>query len=213
MWDMCHWLIWHDIALRATHIPGVENTTADALSRGTVVPTEWTLHTGVAQQLFGLRGRPHIDLFASAINAQLPVFCARRHHPRAWAVDALTVDWANMFAYAFPPISLLQRVIGKIEREAGRVLLIAPFWPRQPWFPRLARLLVEAPVLLPDRPDLLRQPHSRLLHPAPGDLHLACWPLSNDPSLQQAFPRTLRPGRPGDAGCRLYDSRLRLFSQ
>lgn len=192
-WDLNLWLIENETTLHAIHIPGVENTIADALSRGTVIPTEWTLHNGVTQQIFATAGRPHIDLFATEINAKLPVFCARFHHPRAWATDALAIDWTGMFAYAFPPISLLQRVIGKIEQESCRILLIAPFWPRQPWFLRLVRLLVGDPLILPDRHDLLYQPHSRLLHPAPGDLHLACWPLSNDPSLQLAFLKRLRP--------------------
>ena len=97
-----------------------------------------------------------------------------------------------MFAYAFPPISILPTVIGKVERDECKILLIAPFWPRQPWFPRLVRLLVGTPLVLPDRQDLLQQPQSLYRHPAPGDLHLTCWPLSSMHSKQQAFLETLQ---------------------
>ena len=125
-WKMFQWLIRNKVGLRAIHVPGVENVMADALSRGKVIPTEWSLNKRIVSQIFSILGRPHIDLFASAINTQLPVFCSRYHHPRAWASDALSIDWTNMFAYTFPPISILTRVIGKLERDRCKVLLIAP---------------------------------------------------------------------------------------
>ena len=192
-WDMFQWVVRNRIDLHATHVPGPDNRVADALSRGKIVPTEWTLHSNVVHQIFQYHEQPLIDLFATAENTQLLVFCARYYHPKAWATDALSLDWTNMYAYAFPPISLLPRVIGKVERSLCKILLIAPFWPRQPWFVRLVRLLVGPPLILPARPDLLFQPSSGILHPAPVDLHLTCWPLSKDPSARRAFLRTLPP--------------------
>ena len=47
-------------------------------------------------------GKPNIDLFASAENTQLPVFCTRFHDTRAWVSDALQISWKGMSAYAFP---------------------------------------------------------------------------------------------------------------
>ena len=114
-----------------------------------------------------LTDRPHIDLFASAKNARLPVNCTRYPHPQAWATDALQIDWNNMFTYAFPPISLLPMVITKIEQERCLVLLIAPFWPRQAWFLRLVRLLILTPLILPHRADIISQPRSGIMHPKP----------------------------------------------
>ena len=197
-WDLLHWTMDHKINLHAIHIAGSNNSIADALSRGKVRPTEWTLQAKVAQLLFSLIDRPHIDLFASAENFQLPVFCTRFPHPQAWATDALHLDWTGMLAYAFPPITLIPVVLSKIERERCKILLIAPFWPRQPWFLRLTRLLVFQPIVLPIRPDILYQPKSGILHPAPAELHLTCWTLSNDPSAQQAFLSTLQPWPHGD---------------
>ena len=107
------------IDLCAAHIPGEENILADALSRRKVIATKWTLHHEVVQKIFALTDRPHIDLFASAKNARLPVNCTRYPHPQAWATDALQIDWNNMFAYAFPPISLLPKVIN--QNRAGTV--------------------------------------------------------------------------------------------
>ena len=75
-----------------------------------------------------------MDLFASHLNNKLPFFCSRHTHPLAWKVDALSFSWMGIHAYAFPPISLLHLVIAKIESELLRIVLIAPFWPCQPWF-------------------------------------------------------------------------------
>ncbi|XP_033633155.1 uncharacterized protein LOC117294748 [Asterias rubens] len=163
-WDVIHCFTQQGTALSAVHIPGVENVTADALSRGWIAPTEWSLLPQVARSLFHLIDQPHVDLFASHANHQLPFYCARGPDPNVWKIDALSVQWD----YAFPPISLVSRVLTKIEQEDCRVLLTAPFLPRQPWFPRLVRLLVHRPVILPGQADLLYQPSSRMVHSALG---------------------------------------------
>ncbi|XP_038072759.1 uncharacterized protein LOC119741137 [Patiria miniata] len=198
-WDLTLWCIHHGIALSAVHIPGEENVTADALSRGWIATTEWSLLPQVAQSIFRLIDRPHVDLFASRMNNQLPIYCTRGPDPNAWQTDALSVRWDSLLAYAFPPISLVSRVLTKIEQEDCGILLIALFWPRQPWFPWLVRLLVHRPVILPRRADLLYQPSSGISHQAPGDLHLTCWVLSRDPSAQQAFRDELQQLQPSPA--------------
>ncbi|XP_038064670.1 uncharacterized protein LOC119735051 [Patiria miniata] len=199
-WNLFHWCMSHRVSLVATHLPGEENVTADALSRGWVVPTEWTLRPQVVQSLFLLIDRPHVDLFASRNNHQLPVYCARHNDPCAWQTDALAIRWDRLLAYAFPPFSLIPRVLAKVEQEDCKILLIAPFWPRQPWFPRLTKLLVHRPVILPQRADILFQPSSGFLHPAPEDLHLTCWVLSRNPSARRAFLNELRPLQPAADG-------------
>ena len=42
------------------------------------------------------------------------------------AIDAFTLRWTNMSCYAFPPFSLLPRVLAKIRNDEALVLLIAP---------------------------------------------------------------------------------------
>ena len=79
---------------------------------------------------------------------------SRAFHPRAWAVDALSISWDGLDAYVFPPFALIHRVLLKIRESRARVLLVAPQWPRQPWFPLLLHLLVDLPVQLPPPPRL-----------------------------------------------------------
>jgi len=191
------WCISHNIALTAVHIPGSENALADNLSRGiSLAPTEWSLTRPIAQQVFNHMWTPTIDLFASRSNFQLPVYCSRSRDDRAYAVDAMTIDWTGMWAYAFPPISMIHRVLLKMSTEACTLLLIAPFWPRQPWFPLLLRHLVDIPLSLPVTPDLLRMPRSKArFHDVKG-LHLTAWTLSSVGTCRQAFLAKLQSSSP-----------------
>ena len=207
-WELLQWCIPRGISLVATHLAGKKNSLADALSRGKIVPTEWSLHPSVVKHVFNLLGMPHVDLFASHLNHQLPTFCSRHSHPKAWKVDALSFDWTGIQAYAFPPISLVHLVLTKVERELSRILLVAPFWPRQPWFPRLLDLLVQPPVRLPIRPDLLTQPRTQFRHPDPASLHLCAWMLSKSPSDQLAFRKKLQPWQPKAGGNQLDELKI-----
>ena len=87
-WELLHWCILHRVVLSAVYLQGSKNHVADALSRGTMVPTEWTLLPSVVQSIFSLIDRPHVDLFATADNAQLPVYCTRTPNPKVWETDA-----------------------------------------------------------------------------------------------------------------------------
>jgi hypothetical protein len=66
----------------------------------------------------------------------------------------------GMFAYAFPPFRFLLQVLLKIKQSDCKIILIAPAWPRQAWFPELLLLSCARPLKLSFRRDLL----SRDLH-------------------------------------------------
>jgi hypothetical protein len=186
------WCQDRQITLRARHIAGVTNILADDLSRGrSSGATEWSLAPQVVQTIFTRMFFPVIDLFASAQNKQLPVYCARARDPLAYAVDALSIDWTGMAAYAFPPISILARVIDKIGQEDCNVILIAPFWPKHLWFRPMVDLLVGKPRLLPDLPDLLRLPGGSSASLQTEHLQLTAWPLSSSVARKEAFQRDL----------------------
>ena len=124
--DLFQWCRSNAIQLKASHLPGTQNLLADDLSRGRVSPIEWALNREVVKVIFQQIERPLIDLFASAENATLPTFCSRLHHPQAFWQDEFRLDWTNLQAYAYPPISLIRRVLAKMEAEPCRILLIAP---------------------------------------------------------------------------------------
>ncbi len=200
-------LLWchkRGISLHAEHLPGVDNTIADALSRlgsqsggaprlrGASV--EWHLNPVICQWLFNRTIRPHVDLFASSRDHQLPTYFSWEIDPMAAARDAMAQDWSNSVAFAFPPLAMIPRVLEKLAQSRKcLVLLLAPLWPRQVWFPRLLDLLVAAPVALPERRDLLSIPRSRTRVPPRTirTLHLTAWLLSAEPSRRRDFLKKL----------------------
>ena len=178
-WEVLHWCRQKGITLKAAHLAGSSNSLADLLSRKRISPIEWSLNKGVVEHIFSKLGRPLIDLFASDSNFQLPTYCSWSPSESAWAIDARSVSWRGLDCYAYPPISLIPRILEKLEEEGARLLLIAPNWPRRPWFPRILSLLRAPPVLLSPREDLLSQHRGQIFHPDPQQLALAAWPLSS----------------------------------
>lgn len=186
------------IMIRARHLPGKRNVLADALSRpDRVLGTEWSLDPQVFRLICRALGTPQVDLFATSKNHKLPVFFSPLPESEALAADAMSQSWDRMFAYAYPPTGFITEVLHKIHRSVEcEVLLVAPCWPTQPWFPLLMSLLVEAPRELPRSSRLLRQPGTSIFHHAPQVLKLHAWKLSSDLSRRRDFlqrcPSTLR---------------------
>ncbi|VDI27461.1 Hypothetical predicted protein [Mytilus galloprovincialis] len=170
------------------HVPGKLNVLADALSRTlTPVNTEWELLQSVFQAITLQWGSPHVDLFATSLNYKVQVFMSPVPDPKAYAVDCMSVPWDGMFAYAFPPFRFLSQVLRKISAEQGLIILIAPAWPKQAWFPDLLHLSCARPLVLPVRHNLLSQFKGKILHPNPEKLHLFAWLLSGIASRREVF--------------------------
>ncbi len=91
----------------------------------------------------------------------------------------------------YPPIPLLHLALHKIRREEADVIAILPWWPRRGWFPLVLSLLVDLPVLLPVRPNVISSPQG-LPHPGLSILRLAAWCLSGKHSKQKGFQQQLR---------------------
>ena len=130
LWDWCRE---RGIYLSASHVPGEDNLLADFLSRGKFLPSEWTLNHSVFQRICLAFPPPEIDLFASAQTFQLPKYFSRVQDPQAWAIDAMSFPWPGLRLFAFPPFSLLPRVLQKVAQDEADLLLIAPHWPQRPW--------------------------------------------------------------------------------
>ena len=168
--------------VRARHIPGVRNVLADALSRpDRKSSTEWSLHPDVFQAIRQRYDVGVIDLFATHLNHKLPLFVSPIPDPRAWKIDALSLSWEGLVAYAFPPPVLLHAVVDKIKAtQTLRLVLVAPWWPARPWFPQL-RELAQDPWPLPRREDLLRDNVTRRFHDNPDMFNLHVWNISREP--------------------------------
>ena len=165
------------LSLRAAYVPGGLNTAADMLSRDGPREGDWRLHPQVVQQLWASFGRAQVDLFASQENTHCPSWFSLAGPPGPLGLDALSHDWPQTRLYAFPPFPLIQPTLDRVALGGHWLLLIAPRWPRRPWFRVLLSLVVGTPWQLPRRPDLLSQAQGVLWHPHPDRLQLWAWPL------------------------------------
>lgn len=127
--------IQHDIIPVAMHVSGDCNTIADLLSREKTLIHEWSIGIIYITPIFEIWGTPFIDVFATAKNSKCRWFCTRGGHDHSSLGDSLLPNWGKDFLYMFPPFPLLPRVLRKIQCERAHVLLIAPWWPCQTWFP------------------------------------------------------------------------------
>ncbi|XP_073401634.1 MOB kinase activator 3A isoform X2 [Dendrobates tinctorius] len=163
------------LSLSALHIRGENNQEADFLSRHTLRQGEWCLSRQIFQDIVALWGHPQVDLFATRENRQTKTFASLSPADHPDILDALQASWKFKLAYAFPPLILLPQVIRKIREDKARVILIAPFWPKRPWFSWLRIMSVTDPWVLPSNPNLLSQ--GPFFHPQVDNLHLTAWNL------------------------------------
>ncbi len=119
-----HILLWsrkHLRSLRAIHIPGLLNRTADELSRA-ALPGEWRLHPQTVQLIWRRFGLAQVDLFASLETSHCQLFYSLTDG--TLGTDALAHSWPRgLRKYAFPPVSLLAQTLCKVREEEEQILL------------------------------------------------------------------------------------------
>ena len=120
--------------------------------------------------------------FCNPVQLQIPKFVSQVPDQTAWVVDALRLFWEDLDSYAFPPVSLLNKVVSKVM-DQGCHRTIAPGWPNMPWFWDLVGRSVQIPFMLPLQWDLVTQPFLRLLHHDFINLKLHSW-LLGPPSFR-----------------------------
>ena len=81
-------------------------------------------------------------------------------------------DWHDQDLYASPPFPLVPKVLQRLLLMEFDMTLIAPLRWNRSAVSLLLSLLVEVPILLPCRQDLLQQRDASLLHPDPQSLCL-----------------------------------------
>ena len=186
--QLWRWCLERNLSITAEYLPGVDNCVADEESRAVQSTSEWQLHHPTFQQILATLGSCNIDLFATRLNAQLRQFVSWRPDPDAVGTDALQFLWSNWEGYAFPPFCLIGRCIKKIREDGATLIMVAPVWRSQPWYPALLELLVDFPLILPGIQMLLTDPFNNP-HPliTTGQLQLAAWKLSGINSKQREF--------------------------
>ena len=178
-----------DVHFDARYLPGQSNVLADLLSRrDRVIGTEWSLHPQVVRALLRHWGSPLIDLFATSLNAKLPLYCSLIPNPQAVFEDAFRHLWANLDVYAFPPFPLVGRVVARARETPNLSMTGRP--------PLAGEGVVRRPSTSTDPTTsgaavVLRQPHFNRFHHGVHALNLHAWRHSSVSSKGRAFQEDL----------------------
>ena len=76
--------------------------------------------------IFHMTKVPNIDLCATHLNHRLPIYVSPIPDEKALTIDALSMNWNRIHAYAFPPFHFIQAVLQKIHQSQCKIILIAP---------------------------------------------------------------------------------------
>ena len=178
--DLWEWCLHHNILLEARYLPGVLNIRADRESRVFLDHHDWKLDLLIFAELNQAWGPLQIDLFASRLSTQLPRFFSWRPDALSEAVDALSQDWGIVRGYAFPPFALVGRCLRKLlDENVPHLVLVAPVWQSQPWYPRV---VCSTPHPLPSLP--------RSVDTAGGGSPLGEPPVSRLAAIRQSYSKT-----------------------
>ena len=108
--DLWMWCLERNIHITAQHLPGIQNTIADAESRAQTDRTDWKLSPSIFHKIQENFGPLEVDLFATCLSAQCPPYFSWRPDPSAEATDALLQVWTHIKGYANPPWNLMYRL-------------------------------------------------------------------------------------------------------
>ena len=92
------------------------------------------------QNLQNLWAPPIVDLFASRLTfLERPQFVSWSPDSLASYTDAFSLNLSGLRGYAFPPFALIGHCLRQMSiQEVDQLVLVAPVWPTQPWYPLLA---------------------------------------------------------------------------
>ena len=186
------WKERHQIQASYAHLAGILNVRADELSRVAWSALENKLDSGLFRAMQKeWHAEVEIDLFASRQNRQVPRYFTWDHDWESEGVDSLNHPWTmSETVYAYPPPVLILRVLQKMMMESvNDLILIAPVWPTQPWWPALIDSITEIPLLLPSEGWVTRDPGQ---NPSwEGPFCLAAFRLSGVTHTAKGFQRSL----------------------
>jgi hypothetical protein len=186
------WSLNQNIYITAEHLPGVLNCMADQESRTMTDRSDWKLNTWVFQKIQRKWGPLEVDLFASRVTSQLDRFFSWRLDPEAEGMNAFAQDWGKIQGrlYANPPWSLISKVLGRAQEQRVQLVLVAPVWNSQPWYPILLGMLVDYPALIEPAEDLVIPAH-QLAQPEVIP-QLAVWNISGRDTETKRFQKMVQ---------------------
>lgn len=124
VWELWQMALKHKFQLRAADLAVVQNVLADHLRKNKVFRLD-PERSCIVQNTCS-SGNTNDKSVCFGGNHKLPIFCSWHQHPNAYAIDALSVTWNRMIAYAYPLICLIVKVFEHVKQYRCQILLIAP---------------------------------------------------------------------------------------
>ena len=167
------------------------------ISLQSLINSDWKLNTRDFRVVDDKWGPHTMDSFATLANRQLDRFCTFEpvnHSGKTTVYNALSeitkvgafaVNLKHENSYANPPFALLEPWIHKIVREEATGTVIAPVWPKEPWFKLLTDLSIDAPLRLKHTDDLFlpASTNSKIGVGAPKWGATCAWRISGDKNI------------------------------
>ena len=96
--------------ISAAHIPGKHNILADFALRKSQDSAGWMLEPKIFDYVIYQFSKPEIDMFVSRLTRQIPIYSSWVPDPDSSLIDVFTINWNNIFIYAFPLFSIVWRM-------------------------------------------------------------------------------------------------------
>ncbi|XP_065185967.1 uncharacterized protein LOC135816795 [Sycon ciliatum] len=184
------WCFQRNITLKASHLAGSLNVIADEESRVMKDRSDWMLCPKIFQRINSRFGPLDVDLFASRLSHQLPQYVSWRPDPVAIATDAFTMNWKVSNGYANPPWNLIGKVLQQVQQQNAEIVLVAPVWPGQVWYPMLLDMLIQEPCLITSSRSPIQPTHP--VNEPEINPPLAVWNISGQDTQQRTFRERLQ---------------------
>jgi len=180
-----------EITLSAEHLSGSSNTDAHQESWTLQSSAEWMMDRAVCHKIFQILGPCQVDLEAKQSVEKVHQLASRsvcvgsRHLPDFMGAHG---------RICIPTFALIGRRLQKVLQKHCPVVLVAPVWDTQHWYPLFLKLLVVLPILLLVSESLLQDPFNRA-HPLllTGQVQLAAWKVSGSSIRGGYFRESYKP--------------------
>ena len=146
--ELWEFLIGNAITITVEYLPGKLNTLTDKESRKKN-SSEWKLNPRIFRKPCYGRDRPEIDLFANHLSQ---------------GTNAFQQSWKNLKTYAFPPFSLVGRVLKKIPERASKPFFNCATMAVTSMVSMPVADVLKSPILLPKWPNLLKIQLGKITH-------------------------------------------------
>ena len=175
------------VHITAQHLPGAQNFIADAESCSQTDRTDWKLNPCIFHKIQRIFGPLKVDLFATHLSAQCQHYFSWRPDPSAEATDAFLQVWTHIKGYANPPWNLVGRTLTQVQTQQVTIVMVAPVWKSQPWYPTLLHMLIDYPRPITTEAEIMVNRDDSLMLP-----QLAIWRISGRDTEANSFQSKLQ---------------------